>query len=196
MPEDENTADSPTPEQSAGEPRESGAREDPPATLEEAAGRIEDLAGTLLQKEEEVAGLRDGLLRERAELENFKKRMTRERSEALRYASEPLIRELLPLIDNLERALTAEGSADAVREGVEMVARQFEEILGRVGVQRLEARNQPFDPSEHEALAHVESTRAEPGHVLDEHLAGYRLHDRLLRPAQVTVAKAPGSEGN
>lgn len=77
MPEDENTADSPTPEQSAGEPRESGAREDPPATLEEAAGRIEDLAGTLLQKEEEVAGLRDGLLRERAELENFKKRMTR-----------------------------------------------------------------------------------------------------------------------
>ena len=127
--------------------------------------------------------------------------MTREKSEALRYASEPLIRELLPVIDNLERALNAapaptEGPADALRDGVAMVAQQFDEILSRFGVSQIEAADQPFDPNLHEALAHVETTLKAPGQVLDEHLSGYRLHDRLLRAAQVTVAKAPGSQGN
>jgi molecular chaperone GrpE len=153
------------------------------------------------QQEEEAAKIRDQFLRERADLDNFKKRMQREKSESLRFASEPLIRDLLPVIDNLERALNAappptEGQADALRDGVAMVAQQFDDILARFGVARVEAAGQPFDPSEHEALAHIETTQQEPGAVLDEHLPGYRLHDRLLRPAQVTVAKAPGGQGN
>jgi len=172
-----------------------------PATLEEALACIAELRATAAQREEEAAKLRDQYLRERAELENFKKRMQREKSEALRYATEPLLRELLPVIDNLERALQAappssgQVPAEALRDGVAMVVQQFDEILQRFGVARLEASGQPFDPSEHEALAHVETTLQEPGCVLDEHLPGYRLHDRLLRAAQVTVAKAPSGEG-
>lgn len=172
-----------------------------PTTLADALAMIGELNTAIAQHEEEAGKIRDQFLRERAELENFKKRMTREKSEALRYASEPLIRELLPVIDNLERALNAapppsEGPADALRDGVAMVAQQFDEILARFGVARVEAADQPFDPNQHEALAHIESTQKEPGSVLDEHLPGYRLHDRLLRAAQVTVAKAPGGQGN
>lgn len=172
-----------------------------PATLPDAMERIAELRAAIAQQEEESSKIRDQFLRERAELENFKKRMAREKSEALRYASEPLIRELLPVIDNLERALNAtpppaEGPADPLRDGVAMVARQFDDILSRFGVARVEATDLPFDPNEHEALAHIETTQKEPGSVLDEHLPGYRLHDRLLRAAQVTVAKAPGGQGN
>jgi len=181
---------------------DAGATEAPePTTLPDAIALIKELRVTIAQQEGETSKIRDQFLRERAELENFKKRMKREKSEALRYASEPLIRELLPVIDNLERALNAapppsEGTPDALRDGVAMVAQQFDDILSRFGVARVEAAGQPFDPTEHEALAHVETTLKEPGSVLDEHLPGYRLHDRLLRAAQVTVAKAPGSQGN
>lgn len=172
-----------------------------PTTLEDAIRLLGDLRTEIAQREEETSKIRDQFLRERAELENFKKRMTREKAEALRYASEPLIRELLPVIDNLERALNAappptDAEPNALRDGVAMVAQQFDEILSRFGVARVEAADQPFDPSEHEALAHIETTLKEPGCVLDEHLPGYRLHDRLLRAAQVTVAKAPGGQGN
>lgn len=183
-----------------------GATETPeaqdPANLPDALALIAELRAAIAQQDGEAAKIRDQFLRERAELENFKKRMTREKSEALRYASEALIRDLLPVIDNLERALNAapppteEGPVDALRDGVAMVARQFDDILARFGVARVEATDQPFDPNEHEALAHIETTQKEPGRVLDEHLPGYRLHDRLLRPAQVTVAKAPGGGGN
>jgi len=162
---------------------------------------IAELRAAISAQAEDIAKIRDQFLRERAELENFKKRMVREKSEALRFASEPLIRELLPVIDNLERALNAappptQEQTDALQAGVAMVAQQFDEILSRFGVARVEAGGRPFDPTEHEALAHIETTRQEPGSVLDEHLPGYRLHDRLLRAAQVTVAKAPNSEGN
>ncbi len=172
-----------------------------PTNLPDALTMLAELRATIVRHEEESAKVRDQFLRERADLENFKKRMTREKSEALRYASEPLIRDLLPVIDNIERALNAApppvaGEADALRDGVAMVARQFDDILTRFGVSRVEATDRPFDPNEHEALAHVETTLKEPGSVLDEHLPGYRLHERLLRAAQVTVAKAPGSQGN
>ncbi|MDG2303650.1 MAG: nucleotide exchange factor GrpE [Candidatus Binatia bacterium] len=181
---------------------EATATEPPePTTLQDALTIIGELQTTIAQQDQGAAKLRDQFLRERADLENFKKRMQRDKSESLRFASEPLIRELLPVIDNLERALNAapplaEGQADALRDGLAMVAQQFDDILTRFGVARVEAAGQPFDPTEHEALALIETTQKEPGAVLDEHLPGYRLHDRLLRPAQVTVAKAPGGQGN
>ena len=164
-------------------------------------GQVEALEAKIAEQESELEELRDKHLRDRAEVDNFKKRMTREKSEALRFATEPLIRDLLPAIDNLARALAAaadkaETAPQALRDGVAMVQRQFEEILSKAGVVRIPAANLPFDPNEHEALAHIETTQAEPGHVIDEHLPGYKLHDRLLRAAQVTVAKGPGAPGN
>ncbi len=194
------------------------AHEAEPRDLGEALARLQRLRGELEEKETARAELYDRLLRERAELENFKRRMQRERSEALRYANEPLLRELLAVIDNLERAVRAahdaQRAADQARSaagngpermdasplwtlitGVEMVVHQFSEILGRFGVARVATENQPFDPSHHEALAQVETHEHPSGAILIEHLPGYRLHDRLLRAAQVTVAKPPPGGG-
>ena len=136
----------------------------------------------------------DLLLRERAELENFKRRMQREKSESLRFASEPLLRDILPVIDNLERAVAHAKESDgsqALVEGVELVLRSLLDTIGRHGVSRVKAKGEAFDPSRHEAVAQVENTELAPNTVLDEHQSGYQLHDRLLRPAMVSVAKAP-----
>ncbi|MCY4385780.1 MAG: nucleotide exchange factor GrpE [Desulfurellaceae bacterium] len=135
----------------------------------------------------------DLLLRERAELENFKRRMQREKNESLRFASEPLLRDILPVIDNLERAVAhAKGNegSQALVEGVELVLRSLLDTIGRHGVSRVKAKGEAFDPSRHEAVAQVENTELAPNTVLDEHQSGYQLHDRLLRPAMVSVSKA------
>ncbi len=177
----------------------------PPQTLDQALALIEELRGELAARQTELDRARDHLLRERAELENFKRRMQRDKAEALRYANEGLVRELLPVIDNLElavkaagRAEPAEGPLGGLLTGVEMVLKQFSDALERCGVSRVEARGVPFDPSAHEAVAHVEAEHAPEGAVVEEHRPGYRLHDRLLRAAQVSVAKSPaeGKKGD
>lgn len=129
-------------------------------------------------------------LRERAELENFKRRMQREKADALRFATEPLIRELLPVVDNLERAVehaTADGQS--LLDGVRLVLKSLVDVLDRHGVKRIDAVGESFDPSRHEAMAQVESTEHEPNQVVEQHHRGYVLHDRLLRPALVTVSR-------
>lgn len=141
----------------------------------------------------ELADLKDRWLRERAELENFKRRAVREKSDALRFGSEALLKDLIPIIDNLHRALAharTSRDVDPIVTGVELVLRGFDEVLERHGVKVIEARGIPFDPSRHEAISHVES-EAPANTVIDEHQRGYVLHDRLLRPALVTVGKGP-----
>ncbi len=173
------------------------AAESEGATSEEAAAssplaaehEIEELKQELQEAQEEARKHYDLFLRERAELENFKRRMQREKSEALRFASEPLIRELLPVIDNLHRAIAhAQGNGQSVIEGVRLVLNSLQEVLAHYGVTRIEATGKRFDPTVHEAMAQVESTEHEPNHVVEEHHSGYLLHDRLLRPALVTVS--------
>jgi molecular chaperone GrpE len=152
-------------------------------------GSIEQLRQALQEARTEAQANYDRFLRERAELENFKKRMQRERAEGLRFASEPLIRDLLPIVDNLERAVE-HGSANgqSVVEGVRLVLRSLLDVLGRHGVRRIDAVGESFDPSRHEAMAQVESTEHEPNQVVAQHHSGYLLHERLLRPALVTVS--------
>jgi molecular chaperone GrpE len=142
----------------------------------------------LEEKTAEAHANHDRVLRERAELENFKKRMQREKADALRFASEPLIRDLLPVVDNLERAVEHAGSGQSVVEGVRLVLKSLQDILERHGVKRIEAVGAPFDPSRHEAMAQVESAEHEPNRVVAQHHSGYLLHDRLLRPALVSVS--------
>lgn len=149
---------------------------------------VEQLRQQLRQKEEEAHAAADRFLRERAELENFKKRMQREKVEAVRFASEPLIRDLLPVVDNLERAIAHEDADDkSIRDGVRIVLESLLGILAAHGVQRIDAVGERFDPAKHQALAQRES-EDEPNRVLEQHQRGYRLHDRLLRPALVTVS--------
>jgi molecular chaperone GrpE len=150
---------------------------------------IQQLRQQVQQVEEEARANYDRFLRERAEVENFKKRMQREKAEALRFACEPLIRELLPVIDNLERALEhANGNGQSVVEGVRLVVKSLLDLLERHGVKCIDAVGQPFDPMRHEAMAQVESAEHEPNRVIAQHHRGYLLHDRLLRPALVTVS--------
>jgi molecular chaperone GrpE len=149
---------------------------------------IEQLKQQLAEAQAEAAANHDRFLRERAELENFKKRMQRERAEALRFACEPLIRELLPVVDNLERAVEHGDDGQSVLEGVRLVLKSLLEILNRHGVTRVDAVGEPFDPARHEAMAQVASPEHPPNQVITQHHSGYLLHDRLLRPALVTVS--------
>ena len=137
---------------------------------------------------------KDRLLRLAADFENFKKRALRERQETLVKAREDTLREILPVIDNLERAVQAADrapDAKAVADGVTMVLRYFEDVASRLGLERLSAIGEKFDPSKHDALQQLESAEHEPGTIMAEILAGYRMGDRLLRAASVVVARAP-----
>jgi molecular chaperone GrpE len=162
-----------------------------------AAGSIEALRAELTAKSEEAARNHDRYLRERAELENVKKRLQREKTDAIRFANESLLRDLLPVLDNLERAIShAElgGNGQSVVEGVQLILKAALDILERHGVKRIEAVGQPFDPSQHEAVAQVPDPDRPSNQVVDQYLPGYRLHDRLLRPAQVSVSAGPQVE--
>jgi molecular chaperone GrpE len=130
-----------------------------------------------------------------AEADSFRKRVTREKNEALKFANEPLLKEVLPVLDNLERALAhAEQSdiaATGIRQGVEITVRQFHNILAKIGVTKVPSdRGVPFDPRMHEAVQHMETSDVPPGSVAMALQSGWILHDRLLRPAMVAVAKA------
>src|SRR6185369_16343295 len=143
-----------------------------------------------------IAELEDRMLRDRAELENFKRRQARDKADALRFASEGLLRDLLPVIDNLHRAVEharTSRDSDAIANGMDMTIKALTDALERHGVRIVEAQGRPFDPAHHEAVAHVESEHP-PNTVVDEHQRGYLLHDRLLRPALVTVGKGKTEE--
>ncbi len=185
--------------------REKPDRDNPPTESSEHAGVQENdvgdekavLLAKLEEKDAEAKANYELFLRERAELENFKRRMQREQAESLRFANEPLIRDLLPAIDNLERAVghaQGGGNGQPLVEGVALVVRSFLDTLEKYGVTRVTAKGEPFDPTRHEAMTQVESTEVAPNTVVDEYCPTYLLHGRLLRPALVTVAKAPTSE--
>jgi molecular chaperone GrpE len=141
----------------------------------------------------ELEEVRDRLLRTTAELENTRKRTARELQQERRYAALPLVCDLLPLIDNVQRAIEAAEKAQApagLLEGVRMVAQQLDSILTRNHCTRIEALGQAFDPHVHEAISHLPSS--EPaGTVTAVAATGYQLHDRVVRPAQVVVSAGP-----
>lgn len=136
----------------------------------------------------------DRYVRSVAELDNVRKRGRKDVEDARFDAQTRVLREMLPVIDNLERALAhavTAGDASGVLEGVRLVLRQFAQALERQNVHPVEAKGKPFDPNEHEAVSQIESADAAPGTVVDVLQTGYRIGDRLLRPALVVVAKAP-----
>jgi molecular chaperone GrpE len=142
----------------------------------------------------EVQKLRDQLLRTAADFDNYKKRARRESQDGERRAREDFLRDLLPVFDNLERATQHADSAKDVKslaDGIGMVMRMFADTLSKIGIERVTALGQPFDPALHEAVQHLETTEVPAGCVAAEVQAGYRFGDRLVRPAMVVVAKPP-----
>lgn len=148
--------------------------------------------------EAEIARMRDALLRKQAEFDNYRKRVEKERQEFAAYAAAELIREILPVVDNLERALSArgDGADQRLREGVDIIYRQCQDVLKKAGLREVPADESHFDPHLHEAVERVETTEHEEGAVVEVLQKGYFLKDRLLRPALVRVAKPPAENGN
>ncbi|MBV8201446.1 MAG: nucleotide exchange factor GrpE [Acidobacteria bacterium] len=143
----------------------------------------------------EIADLRDRSMRTLADFDNFRKRAERERQEIRRYALLEPLREFLPVADNLERALQADGPAEDLKRGVEMILRQMRELLRRFGVREVPSDGEVFNPMMHEAVARTESDQLTVPTVTETLVRGYMLHDRLLRPAMVKVAVPPEGPG-
>jgi molecular chaperone GrpE len=155
---------------------------------------LQELKEEVHRLKDEVEDYKDRWMRAAAELDNVKKRASRDQADLMKFANERLLKEILPILDNLERALDhsrEQENLKALVEGIEMIQRQFLAVLERFGVRPIDALNQPFDPSVHEAMMQVESEQHEPNIVIQELEKGYWLHDRLLRPSRVTVSKAP-----
>ncbi|KYF84125.1 molecular chaperone GrpE [Sorangium cellulosum] len=177
--------------QNTGEPAEAQAERAEPA--EQRAATPEDKLGEV---QAEAARMREQLLRTAADFDNFRKRSRREVEEAQRRGRESILKDLLPVFDNLERAAShAESAPDvkSVAEGVRIVAKQFVDTLERMGIKRIAAVGKPFDPSVHEAIQQIESTEHPAGVVIAEVQPGYMLGDYLIRAAMVVVSK--GSPG-
>ena len=166
------------------------------------AGQREDIAKTAAEADrlkQELEAAKDQMLRAHAELENFRKRTYRQMEEERKYAALPLVRDLVPVLDNLERAIEAsEQNHDtaSLLEGVKMVAQQFAAVLEQHHCKRINAQGAAFDPHRHEAIAQKPSADHPAGTVLDVAQVGYELHDRVVRPARVVVATSPAGDGS
>ena len=169
-----------------------------PDLLEAADAVIEDsVCEEVDQLKAELDHVRDIYIRKLAEFDNFRKRVERERDEGQRAATEELVRNLLPVLDNFERALDhAEDDSGAFHQGVEMIAKQLWDVLERTGVAVVDPLGKPFDPELHEAVQRVEDSELVSGTVASVMLKGFTLGDRLVRPAMVGVVVAPETGGN
>jgi len=139
---------------------------------------------------------KDNWIRTAADLENFKKRAARERTEAAQFANVALLQKLLPILDNFEMAQTAAQNAGdeklaSLQAGVAMIQQQLKTILAETGLEEIDATGKLFDPALHEAVSQQETADTPEGHVVQQIRKGYKLRDRLVRPASVVVAKKP-----
>jgi molecular chaperone GrpE len=174
-------ADSPTVDSSTNDPKSS------PEMVMSGESALEE--NERLKKERDQ--LLDRLARVQAEFDNARKRETRERAEFRDYATGNAIEQFLPVLDNFQLALNANGSAAQLRSGVELIVKQMEEALKTLNVLPIETVGQEFDPRFHEALGTVETVEVPDQHIVEEIRRGYRIRERLLRPALVRVAHNP-----
>src|SRR6202795_2057360 len=174
---------------------------DCPAT--EDTGLVEELQLALAEKTKKFNELNDKYLRLAAELDNYKRLAQRDQRDLIRFGNEQLLKELLPVVDNLERAVKAAregGSSDVLIQGVDLTLKQLTEALTRFHVIPVETVGQPFDPATHQAVTSVASEKVPERHVVDEFQRGYLLHDRIFRAAMGSVSPgqaqddAPGTD--
>jgi molecular chaperone GrpE len=156
---------------------------------------LEKLQEEVRLKDEELLKQKDTFLREKAELENFKKRLTKEKEDFVQFANERLLKELVQIEDNLERAMEAPNATlESLKEGIELIQKQFSTFLKNQKVEPVEALGKPFDPNLHEVLNQQESDEHEEGTVIQEYSKGYTLNGRILRSAKVVISKKPSKE--
>ncbi|MED5352897.1 MAG: nucleotide exchange factor GrpE [Nitrospinota bacterium] len=176
---------------------EDSVEEEEPAKKEEAKelSPLEQLEEQIRLKDEEILKQKDTFLREKAELDNFKKRLTKEKEDFVQFANERLLKELLQIEDNLERAMAAPNATlESLKEGVEMIQKQFKDFLKNQKVEAMEALGKPFDPNLHEVLNQQESEEHEENTVIEEYSKGFTLNGRILRSAKVVISKKPAEK--
>lgn len=177
-----------------GTPEEAGAMPETDIPLE---AQIVALEAALAEAEQAAVQAKDAQLRAAADFENTRRRLERDAQRTAQYATENLLRELLAVADSVELGLKAARKPDAevaaLTEGMDLTQRQVTSFLEKQGVTALDPAGQPFNPDEQQAMSMIESADVAPNHVLAVMQKGYRLHDRLLRPAMVIVAKAPAA---
>src|SRR5260370_2622121 len=162
-------------------------------------GDLDSLRAEIGEKEKEIAELKDKYLRTLAESENARKRIRQQSEESVRIQRESILRDLLPIIDNLERALAAARDGTdpkTILDGVQMTVRALLDFLRAQGVTPLASVGQAFDPARHEAVDHVESDAHQPNTVVDEFHRGYQIGERILRPAPGSAAKERATDSN
>ena len=156
---------------------------------------LEQLQEDVRLKDEELLKQKDTFLREKAELENFKKRLTKEKEDFVQFANERLLKELVQIEDNMERAISAPNATlESLKEGIEMIQKQVSIFLKNQKVESIEAMEKPFDPNLHEVLNQQESDEHKENTVIQEYSKGYTLNGRLLRSAKVVISKKPSKE--
>ncbi|MBI1822805.1 MAG: nucleotide exchange factor GrpE [Nitrospirae bacterium] len=144
------------------------------------------------KKEKEIQELNDKHLRLIAEFENFKKRSSRDQLEYMKYAYEPALKEVLPILDNLERAFKHSKESEDIEklnEGLQLILKQSQEVLLKLGVSPIPSKGEPFDPAKHQAITQIETDEVSENVVVDEISKGYLFKDRVLRPSMVSVSK-------
>jgi molecular chaperone GrpE len=152
--------------------------------------QVSDTESQFERLKNENAQYLDRLARLQAEFDNFRKRSVREQQEFRDYALADSLKQLLPILDSLDRALKTEGaSAEDFRSGIDLIDRQFHQALEKLGVEPIEAAGKPFDPTLHQAIQMVDTDEVADNHVVDELQRGYKIRERLLRPAMVRVAQ-------
>ncbi len=184
----------PPPSEETEVPVEITSGEGGPADAEGLRAQLELSQEKSRETMERLKEAHERMLRAAADLENYKKRAQREKEELQKFGNERLLKDLLPVLDNLDRALSVVPAGDPLATGVNLVRSTFEQVLGRYGVKGFSALGQPFDPALHEALMQVPTADAPPGTVVVEHARGFTLNDRLVRPALVGVAVAPPTD--
>jgi molecular chaperone GrpE len=170
---------------------------DPPVEEAPRPSPVDELAAVTAERDQlqaEVADLQDRLLRRQAEFENFRRRVDRDRSDFLQYAGMEVVREILPVLDDFERALKTESSDAGYRQGVELIYQRLLETLKKIGLEPIEsAAGSAFDPNLHQAVVRSETEEAADNTILEEFSRGYNFKGKLLRPAMVRVAVHPAS---
>jgi molecular chaperone GrpE len=164
------------------------------ALLEATMKAKHELQEVLGQTQKEAKDMFDRLTRVSADFENYKKRVGREKDDAIKFGNEKLMKELLPVLDNMKRALqSAPAEGGSFVDGVRLVAKTFEDGLAKFGVQGFDSQGFTFDPQKHEAVGARPDANVPAQHVCEEYQRGYMLHDRLLRPALVIVSSGPAA---
>ena len=194
----DNDQDEVEPEEELEEKLEEDSVEEEEAVKKEEAKELsplEQLEEQIRLKDEEILKQKDTFLREKAELDNFKKRLTKEKEDFVQFANERLLKELLQIEDNLERAMAAPNATlESLKEGVEMIQKQFKDFLKNQKVEAIEALGKPFDPNLHEVLNQQESEEHEENTVIEEYSKGFTLNGRILRSTKVVISKKPAEK--